>query len=406
MITREYYEAYTAALDMQYAEACQLMSDIIDSFDWDVGYEQKLGQKKAVVSYALSILDVYGNNAATLAADFYRESAFSQVVRVPEPKLADVADAKRLATSLGMAATHVFGAEVDVDAFRAAALSSMRRYVKDAATDTVKLNSMRDGLKNIDVRWARVPRGLETCAWCIMLASRGFVYASEETAQLAGHNHENCNCDVVASFDKDGLEGYDPEKYYRAYKDSADAVTWDTYRRWEELPDGERGKYDSFNDFQTREIVKEMRRRDVEWMNYGTPARTDYSAFPDGDYSELKDYEVAAWESLSRHGLGFKVFPNNPHAPASIDARYGNDFWELKNPGSGKHSMEDLVRDGVAKWRKLGPESRPKLIISNNRTDRDDDAAFKEALRRCKWYGVEEMLFVSHDGSWVRRAFL
>ena len=63
------------------------------------------------------------------------------------------------------------------------------------------------------------------------------------------------------------------------------------------------------------------------------------------------------------------------------------------------------MRDGVAKWRRLGLESQPKLVISNNRTDRDDDAAFMEALRRCKWYGVKEMLFVSHDGSWVRRAF-
>lgn len=38
-------------------------------------------------------------------------------------------------------------------------------------------------------QWARIPTGSETCDFCMMLASRGFAYWSEETAS---HTHGNC----------------------------------------------------------------------------------------------------------------------------------------------------------------------------------------------------------------------
>lgn len=47
-----------------------------------------------------------------------------------------------------------------------------------------------------EVRYARVPQGEETCDFCLMLASRGFVYLTYESADA--HVHRNCDCIVVA----------------------------------------------------------------------------------------------------------------------------------------------------------------------------------------------------------------
>lgn len=47
-----------------------------------------------------------------------------------------------------------------------------------------------------EVRYARIPQGAETCDFCLMLASRGFVYLTYETADA--HVHRNCDCIVVA----------------------------------------------------------------------------------------------------------------------------------------------------------------------------------------------------------------
>lgn len=58
-------------------------------------------------------------------------------------------------------------------------------------------------------RWARVPVG-ETCAWCLILASNGAYYVSEETAlgSTPDHYHKNCNCIAVYYADAESLGGY------------------------------------------------------------------------------------------------------------------------------------------------------------------------------------------------------
>lgn len=50
------------------------------------------------------------------------------------------------------------------------------------------------GSSDVEVRYARIPQGAETCNFCLMLASRGFVYVTPDTAS---HSHRNCDCIVV-----------------------------------------------------------------------------------------------------------------------------------------------------------------------------------------------------------------
>ena len=72
-------------------------------------------------------------------------------------------------------------------------------------------------------RWARVPRGRVTCAFCTMLAGRGFVYTSEDAAGggLGNVYHAHCDCEPVPSWGEANLSGYDPERLDALYKEAA-----------------------------------------------------------------------------------------------------------------------------------------------------------------------------------------
>lgn len=70
--------------------------------------------------------------------------------------------------------------------------------------------------------WARVLTGRENCAFCVMLASRGAVYRSEESA--GGTNsrtfHKGCDCKVVPVFDPDNWPGLEASREAeRIYRD-------------------------------------------------------------------------------------------------------------------------------------------------------------------------------------------
>ena len=72
-----------------------------------------------------------------------------------------------------------------------------------------------------DVRYARVPQSPHPCTYCMMYASRGFVYHTEFSAgsKEAGNEfHTHCNCKVVPSWDESGLEGYDKDEWKAQWK--------------------------------------------------------------------------------------------------------------------------------------------------------------------------------------------
>jgi hypothetical protein len=75
-----------------------------------------------------------------------------------------------------------------------------------------------------NMRYARIPTGPDTCPWCLMLASRGFVYYTEHDAMAGCHQH--CDCVAVPgrggySFnDATQVEGYDPDEYYALWRKS------------------------------------------------------------------------------------------------------------------------------------------------------------------------------------------
>lgn len=89
------------------------------------------------------------------------------------------------------------------------------RIINDRSKHYVERYGERDYMRP---RFARVPSGLETCAYCYALAGLGFQYRSAATARR--HGHSGCDCAIVPSWGGSGAEGYDNVEYARMFRDA------------------------------------------------------------------------------------------------------------------------------------------------------------------------------------------
>lgn len=242
-----------------------------------------------------------------------------------------------------------------------------------------------------------------------------YEYNSEADAGAYRKFHPNCDCVIVPS-DKGRtkIDGYDPETMYENWKACRDTTGGRKAAReaWDVLSESKKDEYrerhgddesEAFGAFYRNRIMREVETRDWLWLYTGEGATVDYSRLTKKQISDLAGYEIDTWSSLAKlHGIASTILPEID-APANIDALICGDLWELKNPKGGKRAIEDRIKEGVSKWQRLGLTERPRIIVSNSESDRPDELALNEAIRRCDWYGVGELLFVSHDGTWIRR---
>ena len=154
----------------------------------------------------------YDDVAAEFAAQWYDDLAERNGARLQQavtmttyrPESVDEVaryQAKKLAKGDDAAFARACGEYARNDAFR-------------SLNETIVANVGRDGDRG--VRFARVPTGLETCTFCIMLASRGAVYHTRKSAGEFRHFHRNCDCKVVPGFEEDPdaelVEGVRPKE--------------------------------------------------------------------------------------------------------------------------------------------------------------------------------------------------
>lgn len=213
-------------------------------------------------------------------------------------------------------ATKIDWQEGDVSKFTEGMRRAADRVVSHSADNTT-LGARRRG--EGDVRFARVPVG-PTCGFCVMLASRGFVYKSMEDAGFAGllafnRFHDHCDCRVYAETDGLSIEDYDPDAYYDRYRLCRSAVDY-RYERNGEVYSAIELAYDAkdiaykenhdFNEFVMSMIVSEMDMRDREWLYSGAVPMVGYN---DGDVEAKKkgskdhEAELSTAERLSAIGL-------------------------------------------------------------------------------------------------------
>ena len=173
--------------------------------------------------------DAYGDMSSELACDLFElQTASLNGSQAAMPELDVGAQADRTARyQAGKLLEGDF--EGFVKECSAWASDRARQSANDAISESVERSkraasrsrSRRARKNNVGVRFARVPQGTETCAFCAMLASRGFVYWSEETAGKFSHFHRGCKCLVVPSTDG-AVEGYDPDEWkgnWRSFKE-------------------------------------------------------------------------------------------------------------------------------------------------------------------------------------------
>ncbi|WP_156101945.1 hypothetical protein [Bifidobacterium callitrichos] len=72
-----------------------------------------------------------------------------------------------------------------------------QQFIADMIESSARLTTQRNlRIDPSKPKWARVPNG-KACAFCVMLASRGFVYTSEDTAGRQMQYHADCHCRII-----------------------------------------------------------------------------------------------------------------------------------------------------------------------------------------------------------------
>lgn len=225
MIPRAALDYVTEQINGLSADAQAKVLKVLQALDWKPDDADNVAAcRQAVVEALASIMPTYADAAAQASADFYDAT---REMMVGEPLGAQAISGYDPRKTEGAVRGFVrFVLEDRVDAFNDQVLQRIDYETKRAAGASMIENGKRDPLKP---RYARVPTGSETCAFCIMLASRGFVYHTEGTAGAVGHYHANCDCRIVCGWDAYAsgvsrrraadveVEGYDMDALYDQY---------------------------------------------------------------------------------------------------------------------------------------------------------------------------------------------
>lgn len=187
--------------------------------------------RDSLIAFTRALSDKYGPVAAQYAASWYDDlrarsvdSGYTAIIGSSPPIGSIEASTRSL----------VGGLWTDSHEDVLGRLTGMvDRYVKQDARNTIMENianeiaagtmqsRRRYRTGDSSIGFMRVPTGATTCAWCLMLAGRGPVYWSRETAGEFNRYHDHCDCVVVPAWGGDfGIEGYDYSEYYDMYREA------------------------------------------------------------------------------------------------------------------------------------------------------------------------------------------
>lgn len=211
-IPRSYLENYSKSLNTVSELSRKKLVDALQMVDYTAPVADV---REAVIAIMEPACGASAEMSARLASDFY--DGLRQQFGISSEFASEPHSGRNPEATAG--AVRAFVQDIvdgkPVDEFIAKCASRLDYESKVAANECVAWNARRDPSRP---RWARVPVGGETCEFCIMLASRGFVY---HTADTASHAHANCDCRVVPSWDKSpSVQGYKPDKYFDEWLES------------------------------------------------------------------------------------------------------------------------------------------------------------------------------------------
>lgn len=201
-----------AAYRKQQAEVAELAHAELVGWWASLGSTSLDALKKALETFLPELVRMFGDIAATVAADWYaslRDDAGASGAFIAV--LGDVVTPEQAQATARWAA----GAKTDAEALSRLA-GSVQRYVQQGGRNTLARNVQLDPAKP---RWARAPQA-DSCSWCRILASRGAVYFTEKSAGGDDNDwHDDCNCQPVPVW-ADQREPYDVDGLLQQYKDA------------------------------------------------------------------------------------------------------------------------------------------------------------------------------------------
>lgn len=222
MLTRQNTEDITNILNKISAksrvELAEWFEDILSH-----GLERKV-ERELIISKMVILNNDYGGAASVVASTWYEDLRVQESITEDFiPQVFETADEIAIIKSTKWALGSLY-----TDRDKETTLNRLEyildKSVKEAGRATIQKTSISDPACK---GWARVPAGTETCAFCFMCASRGFVYSSEESAGKRQKFHHGCDCQIIPFWEKDkiSIEGYDPEVLYDEYQAAYDVVS-------------------------------------------------------------------------------------------------------------------------------------------------------------------------------------
>lgn len=222
-IPRAAIRRYSDELTKTSTEAGERMKRSVETYMRDHPDATVAEVRNYSIAAADTIVAEYGNATAAAAARTFDEvMAAEGVTSTPPAQLYDGPDDAAIERGVRYQARLLTKDKREQFATEMSELVSY--HVRAAANKTEiynveRANQFWTGRKNAapKVRYARVPVGAETCTFCTMLAARGFVYWSMESA---GHaDHRGCDCLVIPGIPgQTKVDGYDPDTVDRVWR--------------------------------------------------------------------------------------------------------------------------------------------------------------------------------------------
>lgn len=184
-IPRAVLDVVSAQVNALSADAQEKLMRVLSRIEWT---PDNIADCRAIVVEAMqAVMPGYTALAAQASADLYdavREASVGEALGA----VAESGYSQEATDGAVRAGVQKIVDGKAVEVFNDYVLQRADYEIRRAANYCITANGARDPLKP---KYARVPTGAETCDFCLMLASRGFVYHSTSSAAV-DHTHASC----------------------------------------------------------------------------------------------------------------------------------------------------------------------------------------------------------------------
>lgn len=400
MIARADFEAYCRAVAVIVNAATRTSVDAVLAWASAHPGASVADTREAAIGILEGSVRAGSEDAAALAAEWYDEQAAAAHAKLPAAVTETTYSQDALEQMAHYQARKL--SKGDAGGFARSCGDWVADQVRRSVNDTVMANAARD--RREGVRFARVPTGSETCAFCFMLATRGAVYHTREKAGELGQYHRHCDCKIVPGFEDDPhaelVEGWRPDE------------ALDRLREVEREAGARCGSDWKSNDAVTRVMAL----KDRGWLYEGRQPATDYSANPRSAYGTLRhksdgfdpeDYlpdnvthRGNEWRDLFAHdALAHAGYAVQTRGHEDIDLVMAGEPWEVKSPegGTGLRFVESNLRSAQRQFKKRGL-GNARVVFNTLYRGESDEAIVEEIRRRMPQHDIDQVIVIGKDG--------